>query len=567
MLIGDNLNLESSYVPLSISGQNTNTIIGENSVLSATNGSSIVLNGQNNNLSIGDGGVFHATGYGLNLSGANNSVNLGSVQVTGSRAVLMSGENNTLTVASGSILNGIPSVADPDGSVLAIGGINNTITVDNSVLKSNGSQIIRLSGSGANVKNDGNTINLNNLSIINDYDNPTFENDDSVIGILTTNNEQLDSEYEFTLNLNSGTIETTNSNLINTDMQQHQNSSEMSTAKALININDVTMNNSNGLYLILFGTSDLSQNATDLTFNLIRTDASSFSKGILNNDQSVLKLNLDSSKISGDIVNNTGSQGNMQINGNNGSFITGNIYALDDSGNIDTENAYTSVTLDNSSWIHDNNSHIVDLTNGGNVIFNSPDYGHTLTVHGNYTGNNGHILFNGQLEGDDSVTDKLIIAGNTSGTTSVSVNNIGGQGAQTIDGIELISVGGDSAGNFEQLGRIVAGAYEYFLNRGEGENSKNWYLTNQLDEPDGPDVAIIRPEAGGYINNLSMANQLFNTRLHDRLGETQYTDILTGEKKVTSMWLRNVAGHTNAKSADGQLKTGNMWGGDQYCTN
>lgn len=36
---------------------------------------------------------------------------------------------------------------------------------------------------------------------------------------------------------------------------------------------------------------------------------------------------------------------------------------------------------------------------------------------------------------------------------------------------------------------------------------------------------------------------MFITRLHDRLGETQYTDMLTGEEKVTTMWMRNVGGH------------------------
>ena len=115
---------------------------------------------------------------------------------------------------------------------------------------------------------------------------------------------------------------------------------------------------------------------------------------------------------------------------------------------------------------------------------------------------------------------------------------------------------GDSSGNFEQSGRIVAGSYDYFLNRGEGGNNKNWYLTNELSDEGKPDIAVIRPEAGAYAANLHQANNLFNVRLHDRLSETQYTDIMTGEQKVTSMWLRNVAGHTNVSSGNGQLKTG-----------
>ena len=44
------------------------------------------------------------------------------------------------------------------------------------------------------------------------------------------------------------------------------------------------------------------------------------------------------------------------------------------------------------------------------------------------------------------------------------------------------------------------------------------------------------------------------TRLHDRLGETQYTDMLTGEQKVTSLWMRNVGGHTRFNDGSGQLK-------------
>lgn len=66
---------------------------------------------------------------------------------------------------------------------------------------------------------------------------------------------------------------------------------------------------------------------------------------------------------------------------------------------------------------------------------------------------------------------------------------------------------------------------------------------------------VYRPEAGSYVANLSAANTLFITRLHDRLGETQYTDALTGEQKVTNMWLRNVGGHNRFHDGSGQLKT------------
>lgn len=223
-----------------------------------------------------------------------------------------------------------------------------------------------------------------------------------------------------------------------------------------------------------------------------------------------------------------------------------------------------------------------NLTNSGTVVLGHNDAsgaavaGTTLTVNGNYNGNDGHLRFNTVLGNDDSTTDKMVVTGDTSGTTGVSVTNAGGSGDKTLNGIELIEVAGQSDGNFSQEGRIVAGAYDYSLVRGQGDNSGNWYLTSQISEPPvkpvdppvNPPVEptdpvlppsggehVDRPEGGSYIANLMAANTLFNTRLHDRLGETQYVDALTGEKKVTSLWLRQVGSHNDWRDSSGQLKT------------
>lgn len=245
------------------------------------------------------------------------------------------------------------------------------------------------------------------------------------------------------------------------------------------------------------------------------------------------------------------------------------------------------------------------LKNSGSLHINNIDLLHnfnTLTVNGDYEGVDGSlILFNTVLGGDSSPTDRLIIDGNTSGKSNIQVNNLGGQGSKTIEGIELISVSGKSDGSFIQDGRIVAGAYDYSLVRGQGSNIKNWYLTSQINtlpveppvdpveppvDPVEPPVGPIeppvdpveppvgpveppvtpivppsggkhinRPEGGSYIANLAAANTLFNTRMHDHLGETQYIDALTGEKKVTSLWLRQVGVHNNWRDSSGQLKT------------
>ncbi len=105
-----------------------------------------------------------------------------------------------------------------------------------------------------------------------------------------------------------------------------------------------------------------------------------------------------------------------------------------------------------------------------------------------------------------------------------------GAGAQTADGIEIVHVGGQSDGNFRLQNRAVAGAWEYFLHKGNaGGTDGNWYLRSELPPepqpqpqpqptPDKPVQKVYRPEAGSYIANIAAANTLFNIRMHDREG-------------------------------------------------
>lgn len=214
-----------------------------------------------------------------------------------------------------------------------------------------------------------------------------------------------------------------------------------------------------------------------------------------------------------------------------------------------------------------------NLENGGTVQMNSEGGkpGNVLTVNGNYTGNNGLMTFNATLGGDNSPTDKMNVKGDTQGNTRVRVDNIGGVGAQTVNGIELIEVGGNSAGNFAlTTGTVEAGAYVYTLAKGKGNDEKNWYLTSKWDgvtpadtldpinnppvvDPEGP--SVYRPEAGSYISNIAAANSLFSHRLHDRLGEPQYIDSLHSQGSASSMWMRHVGGHERSRAGDGQLNT------------
>ncbi|MCO4906873.1 autotransporter outer membrane beta-barrel domain-containing protein [Escherichia coli] len=184
-----------------------------------------------------------------------------------------------------------------------------------------------------------------------------------------------------------------------------------------------------------------------------------------------------------------------------------------------------------------------------------------------------HIAQNGTVvaEGDYGFRLTTAPGDDTQGNTRVRVDNIGGVGAQTVNGIELIEVGGNSAGNFAlTTGTVEAGAYVYTLAKGKGNDEKNWYLTSKWDgvtPPDTPDPinnppvvdpegpSVYRPEAGSYISNIAAANSLFSHRLHDRLGEPQYTDSLHSQGSASSMWMRHVGGHERSRAGDGQLNT------------
>ena len=227
---------------------------------------------------------------------------------------------------------------------------------------------------------------------------------------------------------------------------------------------------------------------------------------------------------------------------------------------------------ENTIWNMKDDSVVTHLTNSDSIINLSYDdgqtftQGKTLTVKGNYVGNNGQLNIRTVLGDDKSATDRLIVEGNTSGSTTVYVKNAGGSGAATLNGIELITVNGDEspADAFRQGdARIAAGAFEYQLK----QQGKNWYLTSyqSVNEEENSSegnsestetpTPVLRPEAGSYVANLAAANTLFVMRLNDRAGETRYIDPVTEQERSSRLWLRQIGGHNAWRDSNGQLRT------------
>ncbi len=136
----------------------------------------------------------------------------------------------------------------------------------------------------------------------------------------------------------------------------------------------------------------------------------------------------------------------------------------------------------NSLWDMTGSSTVSSLAlNSGTINFVSDASSQfkTLTVEGDYSGNGGTLVMNVTLNGDDdSPGDRMIVKGDTSGATGVKFNNIYGHGEHTDMGIELISVGGNSAGQFALDRRVGIGLYDYAL----VQKGQNWYLSNSLED-------------------------------------------------------------------------------------
>lgn len=265
----------------------------------------------------------------------------------------------------------------------------------------------------------------------------------------------------------------------------------------------------------------------------------------------------DNSRLTGDVVVDSATA-NVQMNLRNATVFNGALRA-------DSGYQVASLALDGSSqWQVRGDSSLGTLEHAGSIDFVAPSSGDfkTLTISGDYVGNGGSWVFNRQLGDDDSLGDRVLIGGNSSGNAAVSVRNAGGAGALTQEGIRLISVAGQSDAQFTLQGRAVAGAYDYFLFKGgvSTPDDGNWYLRSEyvppVDPPEPPDPPVDppvdppidppvdppvdpptppeppidpplpptppkvqRPEPAAYLANQSAALRMFQHSLHDRSGD------------------------------------------------
>lgn len=448
-----------------------------------------------------------ATDTRLDMNGHSQTV--GKLNGVADSVLNINGGNLTLTdggISAGTLTgSGFLNIS---GGVLDITGANHTFTVSTIIEKDATVRMNDVSGLGA-----GNLSNAGTLSLTH------------VSGLLSNNLS------------GSGTV-----SLINSDTQLSGNNSNYSgmfvvgtnsqlTATAAQNLGSASVSNSGTLQL--HNTTDW-QLANDVTGtgNVRKTGAGSLT-----------------------VRNNAAWSGQTDIDA--GSLILGQ-------SDAPVMLASSLVNIAKNGNLTGFGGVVGNVTNSGSLDLRSEVPGNVLTIGGNYTGNNGTLLINTVLDDSSSATDKLVIKGDASGKTRVAVTNVGGSGAKTLNSIEVIHVDGNAANaEFIQAGRIAAGAYDYTLGRGQGSNYGNWYLNSSKNTPEprpDPEPAPgghdnnLRPEASSYTANIAAANTMFVTRLHERLGQTQYVDAITGEPKATSMWMHHEGRHSRSHDGTGQLK-------------
>ncbi|HDS1533314.1 TPA: autotransporter outer membrane beta-barrel domain-containing protein [Stenotrophomonas maltophilia] len=252
-----------------------------------------------------------------------------------------------------------------------------------------------------------------------------------------------------------------------------------------------------------------------------------------------------------------------------------------------------------SQWTLTGDSQVGSLSLDRSTVQLSQGYAgrfHRLVVGGDLDTHGSLLVFNAALGGDASATDFLHVLGSTHGDAAVQVNNVGGLGAQTQNGIQLIQVEGSSDAHYSLSGRAVAGRYEYFLHKGGIADPADggWYLRSALatvpdpceSDPqgtgcsvkpppelcsegldgssceDGPGVTpdpceviegdgcvglqprILRPEAGTYLANRFAMDRLLQHGAQDR-------GVRTGDG--VQGWIRTQAAQVRLPGVDNQL--------------
>lgn len=194
---------------------------------------------------------------------------------------------------------------------------------------------------------------------------------------------------------------------------------------------------------------------------------------------------------------NLNNQSQLDFDGN---FVLGDSATGSGVFNIDSSSVVTSARGSLTPFSAGqratlNNAGIIDLGSGNSRTSD------TLTVQGNYAGNGGQLWLQSVLGDDSSPSDKLVVNdGTLAGSTSITVSNLGGTGAATLqNGIQVVQAQGTAisdSGAFRLKAPLSVGAFDYRLFKGgvTAGSANSWYLRSSVVAPPLVAAAVPNPD-------------------------------------------------------------------------
>ena len=221
--------------------------------------------------------------------------------------------------------------------------------------------------------------------------------------------------------------------------------------------------------------------------------------------------------------------GTLTLTGNSASF-TGNTDVQ--AGTLQVDGVLGGTASVSASGRLTGTGQVGTTTNRGMVAPGHTGSFGTLTIAGNYVPLGGGLEIKTQLGNDSSPTDRLVVTGTTAGVTPVTVINVGGLGAQTQQGIQVVQVNGASNGQFNLANgnyviggqsALIAGAYGYVLQKDQADG--DWYLRSSLlaagiSSGGGPLYQPGVPVYEAYANTLLALSSV--PTLRQRVGTRRY---------------------------------------------
>lgn len=453
---------ESSAI--SITNTDTGVITGKNGLssqigvgldnsgaITGTAGDGVALSDGNSKIS--NSGTVQGSQNGINVvdSAKADIINSGLLGGDGAAVMFASSKNNSLVLNTGSSLI---------GDVISTGSTGNTLSLVGSGTED--SNFVGLNdGDGfASVKMNGEAWTLTgNLDIIGSGDSLQVNSGQlTLAGAVANSGNTLVAEAA-TLQLGNGQkTATLTGSMTNNGTVIFNQGSDSTFATSIIGSGNVEKVDANTLTLT--GTNSYTGNT--LLKNGTTLVAEGATLGVADSDATITIENGAQFASAGEVNNNI-------------DILSGGILAA---WNAVEGNA----TLRTSSVDTINGN----VTNSGTLLLSAADnsVGNNFTINGDYTGSAGsQIVMNSQLGEDSSPTDHLSITGSSYGQSGVSIANIGGLGAQTVNGMEIVSVSGSSEAQLSLSKPVVAGAYEYGLYQ---HDNGNWYLESKATPSDDP---------------------------------------------------------------------------------